>query len=77
MGIGLLPWEKWLPPWLYGPLIFVGSIFGLFYSQDLHWWEYLLLPMAALMGAWATWVWFKHRRNIFDEEKSGAEGRTK
>jgi hypothetical protein len=67
MGIGFLPWEKWLPPYIYGPLMCVGAILGLCFSRPLRWWEALLLPFAGLMGAWATWVWFKQGRNIFAE----------
>ena len=71
MGIGFLPWEKWLPPYIYGPLMCVGSMLGLYFSRPLRWWELLLLPLAALMGACATWVWFKEGRNIFNEATEG------
>jgi hypothetical protein len=74
MGLGLLPWEKWLPPYIFGPLLFVGSILILVVSSGLAWWEYVLLPSSAALGAWSTWAWFKHGRNVFkDEEKSNSE----
>jgi hypothetical protein len=71
MGIEFLPWEKWLPPFIYGPLMCVGSILVLCFSHPFRWWEALLLPCATLLGAWATWVWFKEGRNIFKEATDG------
>jgi hypothetical protein len=66
----LLPWEKWLPAWLMGPLLFIGSTAALLLDRSIHWWEYILLPGAAMLGAYQTWVWFKERRNILCEDSS-------
>ena len=62
--MGFLPWEKWLPPYVYGPLLCVGSIWLLIDSPG--WWALLFAPLGAF-GAWGTWVWFRNRRNVFWE----------
>ena len=42
-GLGLLPWEKWLPPYVFGPLLCIGSILILVFvpadrfAQRLSW----------------------------------------
>ena len=64
--MGFLPWEKWLPPYIFGPLICLGSIYALVTDTNLATWEIVVLPLAAVMGAWGTWVWFSTGRNIFD-----------
>ena len=61
----LLPWEKWLPPWLFGPLLCVIAVAGLYYSEHLSWWKLILLPVVFVWGVWGTWVWLKEERNIF------------
>lgn len=61
----LLPWEKLLPPFILGPLMFGISIWGLFFRPVEHWWHYVLLPLSGLLGIWATWVWAKTGENIF------------
>jgi hypothetical protein len=63
--IGLLPWEKWLPPWLYGPLVCGGSIWILVAKADLAWWEYVLLAAGILWGAFGTLRWFIAKENVF------------
>jgi hypothetical protein len=63
-GLGLLPWEKWLPPYVFGPVMCVGSIIVLVTAQTV-WWERILLLGAAAYGAWGAWVWVRSRRNIF------------
>jgi hypothetical protein len=40
-GLGLLPWEKWLPPYVYGPLLCIGSILILVFVPTV-WWERIL-----------------------------------
>lgn len=72
--LGLLPWEKWLPPWLIGPLMVIIGIGALLWSQDLAWWQWLLLPMCAIYGGWGTWVWFTARRNIFNANNNEPPG---
>ena len=72
-----LPWEKWLPAWIVGPAFCVVSIALLVFDRNLHWWEYILLPLAALLGAWATYVWFKEGRHIFREADRAAEKKEK
>ncbi|HWW07541.1 hypothetical protein [Collimonas sp.] len=62
----LLPWERWLPPFIVGPFMCAASFFGLFNYSQLHWWELLLVPIAFLYGAYGTWVWFKRGENVFD-----------
>ena len=66
MGLGLLPWEKWLPPWLIGPFLVIVGIGALLRDKDLAWWQWLVFPLAVIYGAWGTWVWFTTRRNIFN-----------
>ena len=41
--LGFLPWEKWLPPYVFGPLICVASTCVLGLERDLHWWNIVLL----------------------------------
>lgn len=65
-----LPWEKWLPAWIVGPGMCVGAITALVLGRNLHWWNYVLLPLAALMGVYATYVWFKTGRHIFRDDES-------
>jgi hypothetical protein len=69
MGLGLLPWDKWLPPYIFGPLLFLGAILLLTFASDLHWWDYVVLPGASALGAWTTWMWFKYRRDIFKSDE--------
>jgi hypothetical protein len=73
MGIGLLPWDRWLPPYIYGPLVVVGSLFGLLSERQLHWWEYVLLPLGVVIGAWITWTWFRHGKNVLKDDEQGSE----
>jgi hypothetical protein len=70
--LGLLPWEKWLPPYVLGPLICLGSIYLLLFSNSLHWWSWVLLPPTACFGAWATWIWITTGRNIFETDEQRA-----
>jgi len=61
----LLPWERLLPPWLLGPLLVLVGVGALLFDKHLAWWEWLLLPLTALFGAWGTWVWFATGENVF------------
>ncbi|MFZ6777693.1 hypothetical protein ACO0LD_12755 [Undibacterium sp. Ji83W] len=70
MGPALLPWEKWLPPWLIGPFLVIAGIGMLISDKHLAWWEWVLLPIGMIYGAWGTWVWFTTQRNIFKEDGS-------
>ena len=64
--LGLLPWEKWLPPYVFAPLLCVGSAVLFFMSlSDPHWWELVFLPLASIFGGWGSWRWFKYRENVF------------
>lgn len=65
MILGVLPWEKWLPPYVFGPLLCMIAGAVLVFSRPLSWWELLLMPVAGIWGAWGTWVWFKTGRNVF------------
>lgn len=66
--MGFLPWEKWLPAWLLGPLMCIGSLVLLVISRERSWWEYIVFPVCSLLGAAQTWVWFKTGRNILNED---------
>jgi hypothetical protein len=71
MGVGLLPWDKWLPPYIFGPVLSLGVISLLVFASGLHWWDYALLSGSAAIGTWATWAWFKHGKNVFKREEVG------
>lgn len=64
--LGLLPWEKWLPPYVYGPLLCLGSIAVLMFSDSLTWWHWALLLSGSCLGAAVTWTWIKTGRNLFE-----------
>jgi protein-S-isoprenylcysteine O-methyltransferase Ste14 len=68
MGLAFLPWEKWLPPYILGPLMFFGGIFAFAFLHEPSWWQYLLMPITTGFGAWGTWVWFTTGKNIFHTE---------
>ena len=63
--LALLPWEKWLPPYVFGPLMSVGALCVLVFVRDLAWWKILSCGFGTIFGAWGTWVWFATGRNIF------------
>lgn len=65
MSLGLLPWERWLPPYVFGPLLCIGSLAILMFSPQLSWWKVLIMLLTTAYGAYGTWVWFKTRRNVF------------
>jgi hypothetical protein len=75
--LGLLPWEKWLPPYVFGPLICIGSICIFVFARDLSWWQILGIGFCVIYGALGTWVWLATGRNIFDlskdKRKKGSE----
>lgn len=50
-----LPWEKLLPPYVYGPLMCIGSVAYLFLGEPKHWWGYVMAVASCLTGAWITW----------------------
>lgn len=64
--LGFFPWEKWLPPYIFGPVMVVGSIALLMFSPHLSWWWWIVIPCWGLYCGWGTWVWFRHSRNVFD-----------
>lgn len=68
--MGFLPWEKWLPPCIYGPLLCLGSIALIVFSQPLRWWEWVMLPLAACIGALVTWVWITTGRNLLETDRN-------
>jgi hypothetical protein len=63
--LALLPWEKWLPPYVFGPVMCVGSLCILVFARDLSWWKLLSCGLGIIFGASGTWVWFATGRNIF------------
>ena len=63
---GLLPWERWLHPLIYGPLLTVIAIWGMYAKTSLDWWVWLLLGGAALFGAWGMLHSALTRWNVFD-----------
>jgi hypothetical protein len=76
--MGFLPWEEWLPPYIFGPAVFLLSVLCLVLNNDLPWWGMALLSFGAIWSAWGTWVWFSVGRNVFnpnarksDEEHEG------
>jgi len=64
--LGFLPWEKLFPPYVFGPLICLGSACILALDRDLRWWHIAGCVFCIIWGAWGTWVWFRSGRNIFD-----------
>jgi hypothetical protein len=64
--LGFLPWEKWLPPYIFGSLLCLGSICVLVFARDPSWWQMVLTGFGVVLGGWGTWVWFSAGRNIFD-----------
>ena len=68
--LGLLPWEEWLPPYVVGPVMCIGSIAVLVEKSSLAWWEMLLLPLAGIYGAWGTWRWFRYGNNVFSSRSA-------
>jgi hypothetical protein len=63
--IGLLPWERWLPPYVFGPFLCLGSIAFLVWGGEHSWWKVVLLAMGGSFGAWGTWTWLRKRENVF------------
>jgi hypothetical protein len=63
--LALLPWEKWLPPYVFGPLMCVGCGCVLMFGHNLAWWEILSCGFGVLFGASGTWVWYSTGHNIF------------
>ena len=64
--LGFFPWEKWLPPYVIGPLICIVGACTLTFARDQSWWGMAACIFCVIFGAWGTWVWFSARRNIFD-----------
>jgi hypothetical protein len=63
------PWEKFLPPWLLGPLLVAVGIWAMATGRNLAWWHWVLLPIAVAVGAWGTWMWFAKGENVFKTSK--------
>ena len=75
----LLPWERWLPPYIVGPALVVIAISALVLDASLSWRQLVLLPLAGAFGAWGTWVWFRTGENFFrlethDDRDNGRDG---
>jgi len=66
--LGCLPWEKWLPPYIVGPLLCAISTIPLFSDEKLPWYLVLAMPFCFAFGAWGTYVWVARRENVFDIE---------
>jgi hypothetical protein len=66
--IGLLPWEKWLPAWVLGPVLCVGSVVLLVLGGEHAWWQYILFSIAAIVGAAQFLVWVRTGRNILQDD---------
>jgi hypothetical protein len=66
MGLGFLPWEKILPPYILGPLLCLLSLLPLLSIRNVSWLVVVLAPFTFLFGAWGTYVWFTRRENVFD-----------
>lgn len=52
MGLAFLPWEKWLPPYVYGPAFILIALLLFFWDGPLAWWHYLLALFAFLVSSW-------------------------
>lgn len=63
--LGFLPWEEWLPPYVFGPLLCIISVLSLVLDTNPSWWEFLLCPAVAIYGARGTWIWFSTGKNVF------------
>ena len=63
--LGFLPWEKWLPAYVFGPLLCVGAAGVLVFNRGMHWWQTPIYGVGVIFGAWGTWTWFRTGRNIF------------
>ena len=63
--MGFLPWEEWLPPYVFGPLICIGSICIYVFAGTLSWWQMLGVAFCVIYGALGTCVWIATGRNIF------------
>jgi hypothetical protein len=64
--LGFLPWEKWLPPYIFGPVLCGGSACVLVFCHGLHWWEILTLGIGVIWGAVGTLIWLLTGQNTFD-----------
>ena len=69
--MGFLPWEKWLPPYVFGPLVCLGSLWILGFARNPPWWKIGLLGLGIVYSAWGTWVWMSTGRNIFRPDRDG------
>jgi hypothetical protein len=76
MGLGFLPWEKWLPPYVYGPAFIAISLLLVFSDEPGSWWHYALLLFAFAHGTWVTWMWIRHGRNVLKELDSTSPKKT-
>ncbi len=59
-----LPWEKWLPRWLHGPIHCAVAVIGVVASHDqLGWFGWLGAAFLFFVGLLLTYAWFIDRRN--------------
>ena len=75
--MGFLPWERWLPPYIYGPLLSVASICILTLRTQIQWWEWIVCPMSFGLGIYCTWIWFKTGKSIFVYDNDELEAQKK
>jgi hypothetical protein len=67
VGLAFLPWERWRPPYVYGPIFILMPSLLFFAEEPPAWWHYLLAVFALFHGAWVTWMWARHGRNVLRE----------
>jgi hypothetical protein len=47
MGLGLVPWEKWLPPYAVGLIYLVPTILCAMALPRWKWGEFILIPLGS------------------------------
>ena len=67
--LGLFPWEEWLPPYVFGPLISIGSICIFVFARPLSWWQLQGIGFCVIYGA--------SRRADAGSDPGGRSGRSR
>jgi len=59
----ILPWQKWLPPYIVGPAISIASLW--LFEWPLPWWMRLFQVFGVIFGVIGTLKWLSDGKNIF------------